>query len=126
MADGTVEGEVHRIGETKSYGAKGFLKRECVIAQEDGRWTNYIPLDFVQEGCALMDDVKLGDTIKVSFWLKGREWQKDAESEVKTFLNAQVDQMKVLERAPERTSERSYGEEPQTTPAAPGDDDVPF
>ena len=90
MSEWKVRGKVHLIEETKTFGQKGFRKRLVVLEQDKGKFTNYIPLEFVQDGCDTVDDLKVGDEIDVPFRLSGRKWQRDANSEVKFFLSAEA------------------------------------
>ena len=87
MSDAKVRGVVHFIDQTKTYGQKGFRKRVVVLAQDNGRFTNYVPLDFTQDGCDRADQLEVGDEVEVQYRLSGRKWQKDAASEVKYFLS---------------------------------------
>ena len=96
MSDWTVRGTVHLIEETKTFGQKGFRKRLVVLEQDKGKFINYIPLEFVQDGCDAVDELKVGDEIDVPFRLSGRKWQRDANSEVKFFLSAEATGFKVL------------------------------
>lgn len=89
MSDSIVSGVVHLIEDTKTFGAKGFRKRLVVLEQDTGRFVNYIPIDFVQDGCDKVDELRVGDEIDVTYRLSGRKWQKDANSEVKFFLSAE-------------------------------------
>ncbi len=90
MSDSKVTGIVHLIEETKSFGAKGFRKRLVVIEQDNGRFVNYIPLEFIQDACDQVDDLSVGDEITVQYRLSGRKWQRDPQSEVKYFLSAEA------------------------------------
>ena len=90
MSNATVTGQVHLIELTKSFGQKGFRKRMVVLEQATGRFTNYLPLEFIADSCDLVDNLKVGDTIKVSYRLTGRKWQRDEQSEVKYFLSAEA------------------------------------
>ena len=90
MSDAKVRGVVHLIEETKTYGQKGFRKRLLVLEQDNGRFTNYIPVEFVQDSCDSADDLKGGDEVEITYRLNGRKWQRDANSEVKFFLNAEA------------------------------------
>ena len=90
MADATVIGQVHLIEPTKTFGQKGFRKRTVVLEQLNGRFTNYIPLEFISDACDSVDRLKVGDKIKVTYRLTGRKWQKDEMSEVKFFLSAEA------------------------------------
>jgi hypothetical protein len=96
MSDWTVQGSVHLIEETKTFGQKGFRKRLVVLEQDKGKFVNYIPLEFTHDGCDRVDELKLGDEIEAVFRLSGRKWQRDAHSEVKYFLSAEASDFKVL------------------------------
>lgn len=99
MSDATVRGTVHLIEETKTYGQKGFRKRLVVLEQDKGRFINYIPVDFVQDGCDSVDELSVGDDVEVTYRLSGRKWQRDERSEVKFFLNAEATEFKILQKA---------------------------
>ncbi|MFM8572935.1 MAG: DUF3127 domain-containing protein [Pirellula sp.] len=90
MSNATLRGIVHLIEETKSYGQKGFRKRTVVLEQNLGRFTNYIPLEFIGDACDSCDALSVGDDITVNYRLSGRKWQRDPQSEVKYFLSAEA------------------------------------
>ncbi len=96
MSEAKVRGIVHLIEETKTFGQKGFRKRTVVLEQENGRFPNFIPLDFTRDACELADDLSVGDEIEISYLLGGRKWQKDPGSEVKFFLSAEAVSFKKL------------------------------
>ena len=89
MKDPTVRGVVHLVEETKTFGQKGFRKRLVVLEQSKGTFTNFIPVEFVKDGCDAVDDLNVGDEIEVTYRLSGRRWQRDASSETKYFLSAE-------------------------------------
>lgn len=99
MSDPIVTGIVHLIEPTKTFGQKGFRKRLVVIEQNSGRFTNYLPMEFLQDACDQADSLNVGDRINVSYRLTGRKWQRDPQSEVKFFLSAEVLSMQRLEGA---------------------------
>ena len=125
MSDAKVRGKVHLIEETKTYGQKGFRKRVVVLEQDRERFTNYIPVEFTHEGCDTVDTLNVGDEVEVDYRLSGRKWQRDAQSEVKYFLNAEATSFKVLgaaaAAAPDQDSPNAALAE-----AAYDEDDVPF
>jgi hypothetical protein len=90
MSDGRIQGVVHFIDETKTYGQKGFRKRLVVLEQDKGRFTNYVPFEFIQDGCNSVDQLNVGDEVEIEYRLSGRKWQRDANSEVKYFLSAEA------------------------------------
>lgn len=123
MSEWTVRGTVHQIEETKTFGQKGFRKRLVVLEQDKGRFTNYIPLEFVQDGCDAVDELNVGDEVDVPFRLSGRKWQRDANSEVKYFLSAEATGFKVLrpggksaDQAPLPSESEAYVDEGEGMP----------
>ena len=96
MSETKVNGVVHLVEETKTYGQKGFRKRLVVLEQNNGRFTNYIPLEFLKDNCEAADDLSVGNEVEVSYRLSGRKWQKDPSSEVKYFLSAEAMSFKIL------------------------------
>lgn len=96
MSDTTVRGIVHVVEETKTYGQKGFQKRLVVLEQDTGRFTNYIPVEFIRDNCSSADDLNVGDDVEISYQLSGRKWQRDPDSEVKYFLTAEALSFKKL------------------------------
>lgn len=96
MSTGKVEGKVHVIEETKTYGQKGFRKRLVVLEQDTGRFTNYLPLEFIQDACDDVDQLTVGAEVEISFRLSGRKWQRDEQSEVKYFLSAEATGFRIL------------------------------
>ena len=59
MSNAKVRGIVHLIEDTKTFGQKGFRKRMIVLEQQNGRFANYIPLEFTNDACDLADDLRL-------------------------------------------------------------------
>lgn len=96
MSETKVRGIVHLVEETKTYGQKGFRKRLVVLEQDTGRFTNYIPVEFIRDNCEMADDLNIGDDVEISYQLSGRKWQRDPNSEVKFFLTAEALSFKVL------------------------------
>ncbi|MEE4660068.1 MAG: DUF3127 domain-containing protein, partial [Halieaceae bacterium] len=52
----------------------GFTKREMVVIVDDGRYPQEINLEFVQDKVSLLDDLQPGETVTVSFDIRGREY----------------------------------------------------
>ena len=122
MSDTKIRGLVHVIEGTKTFGAKGFRKRVVVLEQNNGRFTNYIPLEFTNDGCDLVDELNVGDDVEITYRLSGRKWQKDAASEVKFFLSAEASSFKVLKG---NTAQSDSSANDQLM-EAPDDGDPPF
>ncbi|MCA9212880.1 MAG: DUF3127 domain-containing protein [Planctomycetales bacterium] len=123
MSDPTVRGVVHVVEETKTYGAKGFRKRLVVLEQDNGRFTNYVPVEFTQDRCDTADGLNVGDEIEVTYRLNGRKWQKDPSSEVKYFLNAEALSYKAVGGG---DSASAADANDQFAEASFDEDDIPF
>ncbi len=65
-------GKVIRVGETVNVSDK-FKKRELVI-ETDEKYPQSVPLEFVQDKIELLEGINEGDTVTVSYNLRGREW----------------------------------------------------
>ncbi len=70
-----IEGKLHKKFETESKTAT-FQAREFVIYIEDGNYPQYIKFQLTQDRCGLIDNFNEGDVIKVTFDLRGREWNE--------------------------------------------------
>ncbi len=90
MSETKFKGVVHLIEATKTFGQKGFRKRLVVLEQDNGRFSNFIPFEFIGDSCDSVDALKVGEEIEVNYRLSGRKWQRDPESEVKFFLSAEA------------------------------------
>lgn len=96
MSDTKLRGIVHYIEETKTYGQKGFRKRLVVLEQDNERFTNYLPVEFLQDACDSVDQLAVGNDVEVTYRLSGRKWQKDAKSDVKYFLSAEAMNFQIM------------------------------
>ncbi len=67
-------GIVKVILEEKTFG-NGFNVREFVITTDADKYPQDICLQCVKEKVELVDRLKVGDSVKVSFDLRGREYQ---------------------------------------------------
>ena len=126
MKDPTVRGVVHLIEETKTFGQKGFRKRLVVLEQSKGTFTNFIPVEFVKDGCDAVDDLALGDEIEVTYRLSGRRWQRDEASEAKYFLSAEGLSFKRLTGSGRASDGPDEAIDPNDAFAEAANDDVPF
>ncbi len=68
-----VVGRLHRLFATEQR-SSSFSTREFVLEIPDGNYPQLIKFQAVQERCAILDRFSEGDNIKVSFDLRGREW----------------------------------------------------
>jgi hypothetical protein len=68
-----VEGKLHRIFPTEQKSAS-FSAREFVLEVPDGNYPQLIKFQAVQDRTGQLDNFQEGDRVKVSFDLRGREW----------------------------------------------------
>jgi hypothetical protein len=68
-----IEGILHKKYETESK-SSSFQTREFVITT-DGTYPQFIKFQLTQDKCGLIDSYNEGEKLKVSFDLRGREWQ---------------------------------------------------
>ena len=126
MSESKVTGVVHVVEETKSFGQRGFRKRLVVLEQDNGRFQNFIPVEFVQDACDQVDGLNVGDEIEVGYRLNGRKWQRDPQSEVKYFLSCEALNFRVLNAGGQGGGPAAEDPNEAFAEAAFDDDDVPF
>ena len=97
------------IDETKTYGNNGFRKRELVITTEE-QYPQHILIEFVQDKTDLLNNYKVGQDVKVSINVRGREWV-NPQGETKYFNSIQGWRVENLSQA------SGSGEMPPMPPA---------
>lgn len=69
-----LKGKVHEVGTTQQVSDK-FTKRNLIIEYaENPTYPEYIQFEAQQDKTALLDGLKEGDEVEVSFNLRGRPW----------------------------------------------------
>ena len=81
-----VTGKIKVINAEQQVSAS-FKKRELVVATEE-QYPQFISINFVQDKCDLLNNYKVGDAVKVSINLRGREWV-NPQGETKYFNDIQ-------------------------------------
>lgn len=92
-----IQGKIKLIDETKTYGSKGFRKREVVVTTEE-QYPQHILVEFVQDKTDLLDAYSVGQSVKISINLRGREWV-NPQGETKYFNSIQGWRIESLEEA---------------------------
>ncbi len=67
-----VSGIIRAIGQPKEVGAS-FKKRDLVVTTDE-QYPQHILIEFVQDKCDLLNGFNVGQSVKVSINLRGREW----------------------------------------------------
>ncbi|RXJ52174.1 DUF3127 domain-containing protein [Gelidibacter gilvus] len=78
-----VQGKIKMVGETQTVGSGGFRKREVVVTTED-QYPQHILVEFVQDKTDLLNNYQVGQNVKISINLRGREWV-NPQGETKYF-----------------------------------------
>lgn len=102
-----VQGKIKLIGETKEYGSNGFKKREMVLTTEE-QYPQFLMIEFTQDKTDLLNNYQVGQQVKVSINLRGREWVSP-QGETKYFNSINGWRIETLESA-------NAGDIPQTPP----------
>lgn len=115
-----------------------FKSRDFVITEHSSQYPQHISFQLAQDKCTFIDNLNIGDELKVTFNLRGREWTSP-QGEVKYFntLDAwKVEKVGASTSAP-ATKTPAAGKKVATaattttsqevfTPSNEGDDDLPF
>lgn len=129
MSNLSTEGKLKRIHEEQIINER-FKKREFVIETEE-QYSQTLIFQLVQDKTNIIDNFKIGDKIEVYFNLRGREWQRDTDSEIRVFNTLDAWRIEKLTENDSITSEVND----QNIEATPGsenilkdedEDDLPF
>lgn len=93
-----LQGRIKLIDETKTYGSNGFRKRELVITTEE-QYPQVIMIEFVQDKTELLNQYQVGQEVKVSINIRGREWV-NPQGETKYFNSLQGWRIESLAQVP--------------------------
>ena len=127
-----VTGRIKVIGETQTFGANGFRKRELVVETFD-QYPQSILIEFVQDNVNVLDQYQIGTEVRVFINIRGREWV-NPEGVTKYFNSIQGWRMEQYQQA--QGQPQGGGAQPAApqapAPAAPTvggeskEDDLPF
>ena len=68
-----VTGKIKVIGETETFGASGFRKRNLVVTTAE-QYPQDLAIEFVQDKVDVLNSYQVGQDVKVGINLRGREW----------------------------------------------------
>ena len=84
-----IKGKIEKIFATQQV-TQTFRKREFVVEfAENPQYPEYVKFEMIQDKCDQLDQFAEGQTINISFNLKGRKWT-DPKGEVKYFNTLQA------------------------------------
>ena len=109
-------GRIKLIQEPQTF-PSGFAVREFVVTVEDGNYPQDIALRCVKERMKLLDDLQPGQDVKVSFDIRGREYNG------RYFVNLEAWRIQTLDAPADMPPPPSDDEAPADIEY---DDDIPF
>ncbi|ATA89890.1 DUF3127 domain-containing protein [Capnocytophaga stomatis] len=101
-----LQGRIKLISNTQTFGTNGFQKREVVITTEE-QYPQHVIFEFTQEKCALLDAFRVGQLVKISFNVRGREWI-NPQGEAKYFNSLQGWRIENMEMAQQAYQQQQY------------------
>ena len=120
-----VIGKVKLIGDVQTFGSNGFRKRELVVTTDE-QYPQMIMIEFVQDKVDLLNNYKVGQDVKVSINLRGREWI-NPQGEAKYFNSIQGWRIENLGQAPQAQNLPPVDQfQPATNFTDEEPDDLPF
>ena len=90
-----VLGKVKVINAEQQVSAS-FKKRELVVTTDE-QYPQHIMIEFTQDKCDILNNYSIGDAVKVSINLRGREWVNQ-QGETKYFNSIQGWRIENLEK----------------------------
>lgn len=118
-----LQGRIKLISQAQTFGS-GFQKREIVITTEE-QYPQHVMFEFTQDKCALLDNFRLGQLVKISFNVRGREWV-NPQGETKYFNSLQGWRIEDMEVQYQQPMHQQYPPQPpqyqqntQSQPFAP-------
>ena len=88
-----LEGKVKQVGTTQTFDS-GFSKREFVITTDE-KYPQDVPLEVVKDKCDSLDALNVGQSVKVSFNVRGREYND------RHYVNLQAWRVEAGDAAPQ-------------------------
>lgn len=132
-------GRVFYIEDTNSIkskdGSKTYYKRELVLdaTRFDGLtgqrgYDNFPSIEFNGDNCHLLDQLKMGDVVTVSFDLQGTKYEKDGQTRFFTSIRGyKVEPKQVYQPAQPQTPQPQTPQPPVQQPYyPPQEDNTPF
>ena len=120
MATYELTGTVKLVMDPVTF-ASGFTKREFVVTTDEDRYPQAVKFECVKDRCALLNDVKPGQRVTVSFDIRGNEYKE------RYFVSLSAWKIQAGEAAEEHDAAEDGPPLDQLTPPGDTDDkEMPF
>ena len=128
-------GRLYALSPTKQVSER-FQKREFVVEIADGKYPQFVLFQLTGDRCAQLDEHRVGDSVRVTFNLRGREW-RSPQGETKYFNSLDVWKLESAQaatgarrgRGPSQGDDMPVFQRDEPRPIDLGvtrDDDLPF
>jgi hypothetical protein len=118
-----LEGTLKQLFDTQTF-ASGFAKREFVVEVPDGKYPQMLKFECVKDKISMLDGVKIGDSVKVAFDIRGSEYKERFYVNLNAWKITKGeggDGESRIERDPVNSSfDSQFDNEPESS------DDIPF
>ncbi|WPU93948.1 DUF3127 domain-containing protein [Mucilaginibacter sabulilitoris] len=120
-----VKGKVYEVSPTVQV-TESLKKRELILEYiENPQYPEYLKFEAIQDRCALLDNVKVGDDVEVFFNLKGRPWT-DKTGKKSYFNSLQLWRVNALAAGAGSATTPEYAAPSSDISSSNDDDDLPF
>jgi hypothetical protein len=67
-------GKIIVIGNTETVGSAGTFQKRLIVIETDEKYSQKVPLDFVQDKCDLLDKFTIGQEVTIGYNIRGNEY----------------------------------------------------
>lgn len=109
-----IVGKIKKIMDVQNVSDK-FRKREFVLSTDlNTPYPQHIMFQTTQEKCAILDNLKANDEVKVFFNIRGREWTSPQDGQIKYFVTLEAWRIDKFTPVEAGSSSSSYSSAPST------------
>lgn len=127
-----VKGKIKALFSEQSHGSNNFRTRDIVITTDE-QYPQCLSIQFTQDKCDLLNNYRIGQDVKISINLKGREWI-NPQGEAKYFNTIQGWRIELLNTSHQPQPQQAAPPPPPVEDYFEGDnnslseepDDLPF
>jgi single-strand DNA-binding protein len=117
MAGFEIEGKLVKIYDMEVKGTSSFRTREFVIETME-TYPQFVKFQSVQDKCDLLNQFQEGETIKVSFDLRGRQWQDKYFTNLNAWRIEKSSNTSSTSAAPSGNASGSFDNTPSSFPTS--------
>ena len=92
-------GIVRELSDLEHVGKNATPKLTVVLSDPSAKsGNNIIPITFLGDDISKADEIQIGAEVEIEAWINGREWQKDANSSKKFFVDLSGNSVTILSK----------------------------